>query len=369
VSAAVSRRLGHQPALDGLRGLAVLLVLVFHAAHNWLRGGYVGVDVFFVLSGFLITALLIGEWGQTDTISLPAFYRRRVARLLPALTLVLLGIGVLLVFVAKARGSAPYLWGVIGAIAFANNWIIVASGSALGHPLQPTWSLAVEEQFYLLWPLALLFLLKRGVSRAAIFALVAAASVSAVVASLLWARLSPSVNLYDSTLPHAVELLVGCALAIVWHEGRLPQALRWTPTALAGLGVLVWLAIRSKIDQNAPWDCWWAALSVVPLLVVGLERPDSLVSRALSIRPLRRVGRVSYGIYLYSLPVIMAVSHLLPNVRGINLWLSPLVRVTAVFIVAELSWRYVEQPFLRRYSRRRARAPEIPAAALEVEGT
>ena len=363
-----SRRLGHRPALDGLRGLAVLLVLVFHAAHDWLRGGYVGVDVFFVLSGFLITALLVGEWGQTHTISLPAFYRRRVARLLPALTLFLIGTGVLLVFVAKARGGAPYVYGAIGAIAFANNWIIIANGSALGHPLQPTWSLAVEEQFYLLWPLALLLLLKRGVSRAAIFALVMAAAGSAVVASLLWARLSPSVNLYDSTLPHAVELLVGCALAILWHEGRLPRLLRWTPPALAGFGVLLWLAIHSKIDVNAPWDCWWAALSVVPLLVMGLERPDSFVARALSVRPLRRVGRVSYGIYLYNLPVIMAVSYVLPAIRGVNLWLSPLVRVTAVYAVAELSWRFVEQPILRRYSRRRVRAPQIPAAAMEGEG-
>jgi peptidoglycan/LPS O-acetylase OafA/YrhL len=115
----------------------VLLVLVFHAAHNWLRGGYVGVDVFFVLSGFLITALLIGEWGQTHSISLPAFYRRRVARLLPALVLFLLATGMLLVFVAKARGSAPYLYGVIGAIAFANNWVIVADGSALGIRCSP----------------------------------------------------------------------------------------------------------------------------------------------------------------------------------------------------------------------------------------
>jgi peptidoglycan/LPS O-acetylase OafA/YrhL len=191
---------------------------------------------------------------------------------------------------------------------------------------------------------------------------------AALTASLLWAHLSPSVNLYDSTLPHAVELLIGCALAIVWHQGRIPRVLSWTPTALAGFGVLVWLAYRSSIDQNAPWDCWFAALSVLPLLAVGLERPHSHVSRVLSLRPLRRVGRVSYGIYLYNLPVIMAVSHVLPPVRGVNVWLSPLVRVTAVYVIAELSWRYVEQPILTRYSRRRARVPNVPAAALEGDG-
>ena len=346
----------------------MLLVLVFHAAHDWLRGGYVGVDVFFVLSGFLITALLVAEWGQTGGISLPAFYRRRVARLLPALVLFLAGTGVLLVFVVKARGSAPYLYGAIGAIAFANNWIIVASGSALGHPLQPTWSLAVEEQFYLLWPLALLLVLKRGVRRAAIFAIVVVAAAAAVTASLLWAHLSPNVNLYDSTLPHAVELLLGCALAILWHEGRIPRLLSWTPTALAGFGVLVWLALTSKIDQNAPWDCWFAALSVLPLLAVGLERRGCAVSRVLSVRPLRRVGRVSYGIYLYNLPVIMAVSHVLPPIRGVNLYLSPFVRVTAVYLVAELSWRFVEAPILRRYSRRRTPALEPATIVLEGEG-
>jgi peptidoglycan/LPS O-acetylase OafA/YrhL len=348
--------------------LAVLLVLVFHAAHDWLRGGYVGVDVFFVLSGFLITALLVGEWGKTGGISLPAFYRRRVARLLPALVLFLAGTGVLLAFVAKARGSAPYLYGAIGAIAFANNWIIVASGSALGHPLQPTWSLAVEEQFYLLWPLALLLLLKRGVRRAAIFAIVTVVAAACVTASLLWAHFSPNVNLYNSTLPHAVELLIGCALALLWHEDRIPRVLSWTPTALAGLGVLVWLALTSKIDQNAPWDCWLAALSVLPLLAVALERRGSTVSRVLSVRPLRRVGRVSYGIYLYNLPVIMAISHILPPVRGVNLWLSPFVRAAAVYLVAELSWRCVEAPILRRYSGRRVPAPKLPAAALEGEG-
>jgi peptidoglycan/LPS O-acetylase OafA/YrhL len=365
---ASARSLGHQPALDGLRGLAVLLVLVFHAAHDWLRGGYVGVDVFFVLSGFLITALLIGERARSGTISLPGFYRRRVARLLPALGLFLAGTGLLLVFVAKARGSAPYAYGAVGAIAFANNWIIVASGSALGHPLQPTWSLAVEEQFYLLWPLALLLLLRRGVGRTAILAIVVVLAGAAVTASLLWAHLSPSVNLYDSTLPHAVELLMGCALAVLWHQGRIPRLLSWTPTALAGFGVLAWLALRSRIDQNAPWDCWFAALSVLPLLAIGLERRGSGVSRILSIRPLRRVGRVSYGIYLYNLPVIMAVSHILPPIRGVNLWLSPLVRITAVYIVAELSWRFVEAPILKRFSRRRAPVPALPGVALEGDG-
>jgi peptidoglycan/LPS O-acetylase OafA/YrhL len=189
-----------------------------------------------------------------------------------------------------------------------------------------------------------------------------------VTASLLWAHLSSSVNLYDSTLPHAVELLIGCALAILWHQGRIPRLLSWTPAALAGFGVLVWLALHSRIDQNAPWDCWFAALSVLPLLAIGLERQRCGVSRILSIRPLRRVGRVSYGIYLFNLPVIMAVTHLLPPIRGINLWLSPLVRVIAVYVVAELSWRFVEAPILKRYSRRRAPAPEFPRAALEGEG-
>ena len=328
-------KLGHRPGLDGLRAIAVLMVVVAHFDRGeFTAAGVIGVTVFFTLSGFLITTLLLDETRRTGRVSLGGFYRRRALRLFPALAVMLLAVSLLTVVGAPTDVTGGMVASVVG---YVSNWFLLGTAhggviqwGALGH----TWSLAIEEQFYVLWPLVVIAATRRG--RRAVFNVAA----SGATLSLVWGLVSGRSNLASDV--SAYPLLAGCALA-AWMAGR--EALRppgWlTGLALVPLVPLVVLDPPRELQQ-----------AVVPLLTVtAIWVVVQTPVRWLTVRPLSWVGRRSYGLYLWHVPIAYLWAHLAAP--------YPVVVVTGVglaFGLTALSWRYVETPFLRLKDRQAARA-------------
>jgi peptidoglycan/LPS O-acetylase OafA/YrhL len=359
---ALRPHLGHRPALDGLRGVAILAVLACHVAMDWFEGaGHVGVGLFFVLSGFLITTLLVEEWQHRGTVSFPAFYARRALRLLPALLAMLAIVSVvsglllnsdeLRTMLASAGLAALYLTGYA-----------TFAGFPLAMELGPTWTLAVEEQFYFLWPIVLLLMLRRGwgLRRCAAVAL-AAAVVAALVRVLTWTRWGA--HIYELPTTWADGLLLGCALALAWKAGIVERVRRsWAWWAFAVLAALcLWSTMKAS---PAGYFVGIPAIAVSSVVLVAscLNKTPSSAVRLLGLRPLRWVGRRSYAIYLWNQVFILNVPDAwLPR----PVWL--LLGGLASFPVAELSWRLVERPALRAKKRfEAARAtPRVPVGAAD----
>jgi peptidoglycan/LPS O-acetylase OafA/YrhL len=335
--------LGHVPALDGLRAVAIILVLAFHAGHL-LPGGWLGVDLFFVLSGFLITGLLLSEWSRFDAVSLGSFYRRRALRLLPAL-FVMIGAYMLVVLAWSARGygsgklvpnaAKSALLGATYTTNIANAFL----GSTPDPGLNHLWSLAIEEQFYLVWPPLLFLFLRRSIKPAVIaFGLVLVTLAS--IAATPW-------------LTHVDSVLIGCLAGVVFcHDlARVPRWVAWA--ALAVCVPLVLLAYDTAHSQPWPLPVFTVAAALV--LLVAARDEMWLPARALSLRPLRTCGRISYGIYLWHVPCFVALG-----------WV---IGLPLAILLALASYRYVERPFLRRKrrgsqsARREPGRVAIPASA------
>jgi peptidoglycan/LPS O-acetylase OafA/YrhL len=340
----VKERLGHVPALNGLRGVAIALVLAYHV--GWLPGGFLGVEIFFVLSGFLITTLLLEEWGGEHRIRLGAFYVRRARRLLPAM--VALSV-VLFLIAGAAQGTA--LGAALGAglaksvgvclLYVANIWR--AAGHELSTPLRPMWSLAEEEQFYLLWPPLLLLLMRGRVSLAKI----AGGLASAALAVMLWrAHLGPGGRSYFGPDTRCDPLLVGCLLAVVRLRWRLPQV--GLPVALLALTALATEAITVSGSEGFLFDFGFplATISTAALIVVALQE-SSVAARVLSFRPFVQLGVISYGLYIWQTLVLSLFA--IANIDA-PAYFVELVAIVSSVGVAALSYRYVEQPFRRRRS-------------------
>jgi len=382
---AVPPRLGYLPGLDGLRGVAVAAVMAYHADKTWLPGGYLGVEVFFVVSGYLITVLLVAEREREGSIALGQFWLRRARRLLPALTLTLLGVS--LYAALFARHELGQLRGdVVAGLTYIMNWFQIWSGSSYFAelefvPLRHLWSLAVEEQFYLVWPLVAMALLtwgRRRWTRLALALLVAAVLVTVLMAVLYrsgpvgtpeqtpgqymsWfgrdiARLD---LVYLSTLTRGGGLLVGAALAMVWQ----PWALRRGPVARHGrlfdavgaVGVVVLAVLHASLSDVIVGEDGRRGNDLLfrgGFLVVGLATAMVIASVAhprtwlggrwgLGNPVLAWVGTRSYGLYLYHWPIFQ-VARSVAGVPLSALRFTVLIAVTCA--VAELSYRYVETP-------------------------
>jgi peptidoglycan/LPS O-acetylase OafA/YrhL len=346
------QRLGRRPVLDGLRGLAVLLVIALHV--GVLGSGYIGVDMFFALSGFLITTLLLEEWDRGGTIRLARFYARRIRRLAPAL-LVVTGAVVVAVVTLDPFGSLWPLKRVIAStLLFANNWVtalVPAHGQVLG-PLVPTWSLAEEVQFYLLWPALLWVLLRLRARPATILRVLLASIAGLLVAAEVMRHVYPAYNPYTSPFDRAAELLLGAVAAVLWRERLVPAPFRHPITGWLAAGGLVLVLVAGTTSGR-----WWylSAAVLSALLIVNLlsfdTSPDAqplkrrLLSRAIGASPLRYVGRISYGVYLYHLPIYYLFWTFVPGRRPY--FYLPIVIGLSVG-AATISWRLVEAPVLRR---------------------
>ncbi|MER6080503.1 acyltransferase [Streptomyces sp. NPDC001833] len=363
---------GRVAGLDGLRTVAVVLVIVYHVLPDPLPGGSVGVDVFFTISGFVITRLLVAEYARTGRIGLWSFYRRRWVRLVPALLVMCAVTAVLAVALAL-----PLFRGVWVAVALAAGSAVnlVRAGepgaySGLTAPFGHTWSLGVEEQFYLAWPLLLLVLLRRGRARVVLCWVAVLCILPVIWRTALWDPTAAH-RIYNGPDTRADQLLVGALLALVLarlraDDPRLAVLRRWAGRlcwpALALLALIVW---QIPITGPSGWNPVWytvgflAAAVLSACVVAALELcPGSWPSRLLSLAVPAWVGRnLSYGMYLWHYPLIRLLSDL--GARGGRLLFAGL----AVTLLAALaSYALIERPLLRR-GRGHARRPEPAVVA------
>ena len=355
-----TRPLARVAGLDGLRAIAVMVVLAFHLTPGFAIGGYLGVDIFFVVSGFIITRLLLIEHVGTGGIRLGAFWVRRARRLLPALVLLLLVCST----AALAVGGDVLvdLGGqLVSSLTFSSNWYFIVTGSDYFAGSAPElfrnlWSLAVEEQFYLLWPLVLLFVVLR-LSRGPRIALLAAATAaSAVAMAVLLVPGSPT-SVYYGTGTHAFGLTLGALLAVVsrWWPAR---PLEWPRAARRGLGIAGALALGGLLVLTAvmPGDAdltyrggLLAVAALTAVLIAAFLVPASPLARAIDVAPMRWVGERSYGIYLWHWPVFVLLATAFPAwTRDAGLaWALGGIATVVTLGAAALSFRFVETPIRR----------------------
>ena len=350
-------RLGHIRPLDGLRAIAVLLVLGVHAGLPGFRNGGVGVDVFFVLSGFLITSLLLDEHRATGTIRLGAFYVRRALRLYPALLMLVAGsITLALVFVHGLHGNAAALSETLRSTPLALFYTMNvgrASGLTVGGFLDHTWSLAIEEQFYLLWPVVVVVLLRRRTGRATLgWLALGCALASATLRTGLGTAGFDAQMLYNATFSHVDGIFAGCAFAALWW--RRPDLVRRlahpvvTAVAVGGGAALVAFGGRAGSLLFT-----LVAAATVAVLAAVLTRPSGPLSTALSHPVPVAVGQRSYGLYLYHYPIFLFLG--VPR----HLHIAPAFVLS--FLAAWISYAVIERPFLRmkrRWETPGAGAPE-----------
>jgi peptidoglycan/LPS O-acetylase OafA/YrhL len=360
----------HLPALNGLRALAVAGVMAYHLQLGWASGGYLGVDLFFVLSGFLITTLLLEEWVRTGTLDLSDFWARRAKRLLPALFLVVAGLGLYLVLNAQFGGPGanglvdlPALRGdAISTLLYVGNWhAIYAHQSYFAQfstpsPLQHTWSLAIEEQFYLVWPPVLLLVLRAGRRswrQLGLLIAIAVALVSAALMALLFHPGTDPTRVYYGTDTRAFDLMVGACVAFLAaarpqpseRSRRLLHAA--APLAAVALGV-AWVigGTASGLPKNWMFDGGFLACAALAAVVVADARllDQGLFARVLSVPPLHFLGTISYGLYLWHWPIFVYL-----NGARTGLSTGPLdaVRIGATLVVATASYYLVERPLRR----------------------
>jgi peptidoglycan/LPS O-acetylase OafA/YrhL len=376
-------RVPYLPGLDGMRALAVVAVILYHTNNGWLPGGFIGVEVFFVISGYLITLLLIGEHEKTGRIRLKEFWLRRARRLLPALFLMM---SLLMMYTAiferdtlgKLRGD------VFAGVGYVTNWYQIWTGAGYTAlldfaPLRHLWSLAVEEQFYLIWPLVMLALMRLGRRRLPEISrwLVLAAVLIAVVTGLLyhpghvatpevtpeayWSvgghPISKMDTLYLATVTRATGLLLGAALAMIWRpvavmrgpmrdKGPLLDLL--AVIGLGALGALAWF-LHVQVDGRAdPWlfRGGFLATDFATLLVIAaVTHRAARMGMFLGVQPLNWIGTRSYGLYLYHWPIFQIIR----GNSGARLTVPEFIlAMVLTCIITELSYRFVEMPIRRR---------------------
>ncbi|MBX3195580.1 MAG: acyltransferase family protein [Schumannella sp.] len=346
--------------LDGVRAIAVILVILYHLSPGAVVGGYLGVDLFFVVSGFLITSLLLREHAANGKIALGAFWRRRARRLLPAL-----GVLLLVCCTAAYAVGGDVLVGigsqVFGAVTFSSNWVFLANASDYFDATAPElfrnlWSLAVEEQFYLIWPLLLVLVLLRIPRWVRVTALVLLAAGSAVWMATLWAP-DAATRVYYGTDTHFFGLAIGAALAFAsarWPAHALEWP-RWQRIALGlggpiALGGILVLSLVMREDAPDPFLGGLAAVSVLAtVLIATLLVPGTPLARALDWLPLRWVGERSYGLYLWHWPVYLLVLAALPSWsrEGWSGWALGGIAAVITLAAATASYQFVEQPIRR----------------------
>ena len=342
-----SSRLGRHSSLDGLRGLAVLFVMAFHGF--WLPGGYLGVDVFFVLSGFLITSLLLDEWMSSGTVSLRHFYVRRGLRLFPCLGGMLAFYVLHLGYVSHGSFNSPGIQRNLSQVGLALVGLANLDG-VLGRvpaALTHLWTLAIEQQFYVAWPLVLFFVLSRWGKRPALIVALLVAALCVVGEATLGVSTS-----LDSTYARAVGLPLGCALALARHvvpftrpdlrKGRLIVLIA------APIGLYVLITGQAITPIFARFVSPLVTLSTAALIAVMVATPGDFLARGLSFRPMAAIGRISYGIYVWHVPVMIltvyATHQLVPFPP---LGVPSFCFVAGSILAAAISYRYLERPFLR----------------------
>ncbi len=361
---------GHHRALDGLRGIAVLAVVIYHFAPGLVPGGFLGVDVFFVLSGFLITSLLLVEFGADRSVSLRGFWSRRARRLLPAALCVILVSVALSWWLDPASSRTAARTQSLASLFYVNNWSAIASGSSyeaqFGHdtPLAHFWSLAVEEQFYLLFPLlivALVIVLRRrrrsdpaSLARPLLLVAVVGAGISAVLMAVLHTTDTDPSRVYFGSDTRAHALLIGVALACLHqlipagspdHRRRLHPAV-----GLGALVVLVAAFVLVGFHQNWLYEGGLLGIAILTAAIIWhvIRTPDHHLARTLRHPLLVQLGLVSYGLYLWHWPARAFLTTARTGLDGLGLFL---LRVAVTAGATALSLVLIERPFRRPSTR------------------
>jgi peptidoglycan/LPS O-acetylase OafA/YrhL len=371
--------LRYRPGLDGVRAVAVLAVLLYHGQVGWARGGFLGVDVFFVLSGFLITGLLLTEWRRWGSIDLRRFWLRRARRLLPALCLLLVGVSLGAAVLASPAQLAALRGDALATLGYVANWrFVLVNRSYFAQydepsPLRHMWSLGIEEQFYLLFPLLLIGLLTLGLRRRWLAAVLGLGALgSAALSAVLYTPGADPSRVYYGTDTRLQALLVGAVAAVLAAEAT---AARRTPaylsvggryvalpgrqsTGLFGLAGLAVLLVAARDTAGWLYEGGFLLVAVLAVLVVLAAADDrSTTSRLLSWEPLRRIGLVSYGLYLWHWPVYVVLT---PDRVGATGPALLILRLAVTGLLAATSYVLVERPVRagvlgRRWSGRRLR--------------
>jgi peptidoglycan/LPS O-acetylase OafA/YrhL len=353
----------HTPALDGVRGIAILVVFATHTQPHLLAGGHIGVDLFFVLSGYLITSILLSEHAQTGSIGLARFYMRRALRLLPALFL-MVAVVVAGIAIAKPEQLAMTLGDAQAILLYYYNWWILVDEHIRPYLHQRffrhLWSLSIEEQFYIVWPWVLLLALGAARSRRAmVVVLVVGILGPAIARPLLWEGGS-ALWLYFRTDLRFDLLMWGALGAWLVQGDRLPARESRAGSILAwgGVGALVGFFAVAMLPVVKSGFLYVGGYSLIGLLaawviVAAAAAPPAILKRALEVRFLRWTGKISYGLYIWHIPIFWTVFELeLPEI------LETVIAVGATYLVAGMSFRYWETPFLRMKARYAAKGTD-----------
>lgn len=346
-------RLGYRPWLDGIRGLSLLLVVFTHL--KLMSGGNWAMDVFFVLSGFLITSLLVEEWQCTGKIDFKQFYLRRALRLMPAFAVLLLVYCVYVLAILPTEQWLDRAYEFAAVACYVANWPSYhgITISCLGH----TWSLSVEEQFYLLWPVLLWLMIRSWPRRRLLVAVLAG-----IFASALWrlilhqqhhlfgAERLEYTRLYTGLDTRADSLLVGCLASLLMYGNLLPRTVRFqrglTVAATAGGGIIAFCVLRRDLSSSQNYDglLTLVAFATGIIFLRMLTAPAGIITTVLESRPLVYFGRISYGCYLFHMPIIEWVPW--GTIGWSNLPVTLFLGLLSL-LAGMLSYHFVEAPFLR----------------------
>jgi peptidoglycan/LPS O-acetylase OafA/YrhL len=344
----------YMPGIDGLRALSVLAVIAYHLNMKWAQGGLIGVAIFFVISGYLITDQILIQKQRHGKLNLKDFWIRRARRLLPAMFCMLLFVAIWLLFLNPNR--LLHLQGdYLSSLFYVNNWWLIfhqvsyfesfGPPSPIGH----LWSLSIEEQFYLLWPLLLMLTHRRG---KLFLVILIGAIASAVAMAFLYEPGADPSRVYYGTDTRMFGLLIGAALAVVWPSHKLKQAVsrssRYSMNIIGAAGLLALIYMMYSMNE---YDAWlyrggFLLLSVITAVVIAvLAHPASRLGKIIGVRPLKWFGVRSYSLYIWHYPVIVLTSPAnqasAPNISLV------VVQVAASFVLAALSYKFIEEPLRR----------------------
>lgn len=343
------------PGLDGLRAMSVLAVIGYHLDLEWAKGGLLGVGMFFVLSGYLITDQIIFEYKTKNKLSILKFWMRRLRRLLPAMVCMLLLVALWLSMTDFSRLQA--LEGdFLSSLFYMNNWYLIFNevsyfesfgpASPIGH----LWSLSIEEQFYLVWPIVFLIGIKHVPRRGKLMLLILLlASISALAMAVMYeSGMDPS-RVYYGTDTRAFAILIGAALAVVWPSWKLSDRISPFARALLDingvLGILILLILISRSNEYDDWLYQFGFLYVsfvTAAVIAVLAHPASRLGKIVACRPLTWIGKRSYSLYIWHYPVIVLSSPTV-NTEGLG-FTQILLQSTMSVILSALSYKYVEEP-------------------------
>ncbi len=336
------RTLRYRPELDGLRAVAVLLVVVHHCVQPHRFSGFVGVDIFFVLSGYLITTILVTEIGRTGSVRLATFYAKRLLRLYPALVVMLVLTTPLYRWIVG--DALLQLKDVLAAATYTSNLYMTYRHVWMG-PYAHTWSLALEEQYYLVWPLVLLVALRLRIPRSMLATVLLVGAVGASVLSVRDFHFGASTFPVQST---CIGLLAGSALSLAYTSWpALRRALRSSVAGVLGVVLLVLVLVLFSVTRAIPDGAYVPATVVATVLFIGYTTArdgSDRMTAVLSIRPARYLGTISYGIYLWHYPVTIVLNRAYADPAP---WVRLVIVAPVTIALAAVSHRYVESPFLR----------------------